>query len=154
MLIDEIGDLKPVNDVLDVVSTSENGFGSLIEIDDAELSETENGTPAVDDEYGDDDSDEEWEFSPKSNPDEDEEYLNSMIIDTEDEIELKGFSRDWHEKMRMSFVRSMLSTIDETYEEDYSEEKVEWWWSGYCWAEECEWLDWFDWAEECDSDNE
>ena len=159
--IDDIGDLELLEDV----EGSENGFGSFMEIDIAELSEARNGTPAVDDEDWDE-SDEEWEFSVKSNPDDDAEYLKELAIDTEF-TEGKKFFNGYKFKRHQRMLERILTCVnfmpmiaegneeDVTEEENDSEENRVEWLSGYDWAEECCKL-WsgFDWAEECDNEND
>jgi hypothetical protein len=121
-LINDVGDLEPLED-LDVVSNSENGFGSLIETEDAEFSEVVNGTPAVDVDV-DEDSHSEFEFEAKSNPDDDEAYLKAMNIDTD-------FSED-------EGSEDMLPTLED---EDEPEQNRAEWLSGYPWAEAVEEID-------------
>lgn len=124
--------------------------GSLVDdVSDAEISEAGNGTPVVDSD--DEDSDDDWEFSPKSNPDDDEEYLKALDIDT-DFLEDR-YSRKRHQRMLIDMRQvDFMPTIEEESEEGEPEEKRGEWWSGFDWAEECEWLSGFSWAEECEKE--
>ena len=121
--------------------------GSLVDdVSDAEFSEAGNSTSAVDED--DEDSDGDWEFSPKSNPDDDEEYLKALDIDT-------NFV-ERYQYIDMSYVDVMPTIVEESEddeaEEDEPEEKRGQWWSGFDWAEECEWLSGYNWADECEKE--
>ena len=100
-----------------------------------------------------DDSDDDWEFSPKPNPDDDEEYLKAMDIDIEfmeGSESFSGYRRKWLRYVNFFPTIEECNEEDETEEEDEPEEKHVEWWSGFDWAEKCEWLSGYSWAEECE----
>jgi len=90
--------------------------GSLVDdVSDAEFSEAGNSTSAVDED--DEDSDGDWEFSPKSNPDDDEEYLKALDIDT-------NFV-ERYQYIDMSYVDVMPTIVEESEDDEAEEDEPE-----------------------------